>query len=737
MAALDAIVARVQGGSGAGEGEGPGEVPPLRDAVAVRDAAPFDAFLERVRGAAQADAALLPAFARLASDRARVDFVYALEGARDLAPAPCFAAKDDADAKRLLALGDRLLHAEAAAAAAGGGGGGAAGERALAHYCGAVRAATPGGRVLARAFVSRARAWQRAGRSAEAAQDAARGAQLWEAAAAASPSAADAADALAALRLRVSCCAALGLRADAQDALRRASDLLRAAPLDKAAKARGAADLAAALKDAPQPKGPSQEQEASKGRGQGQRKGQGRGGGGGGGEDEEGPPPLDYGRSAALPAASDAVRVAWARGRGRHLLARRDIALGSVLIAERPYAWSLSTEAMTRRCLHCCRLLRASLPCPHCSTVSYCSPECQEAAWKTYHYHECKILNHFLQSKELSKMALLAFRIVVTARIGGLRDAPEGPSAEPAKLASQEDCRGDESLGAEGKDVKTPFLSQAYSSVLGQIANSECRPPGDFLKRTATAVFLARCLRDAVASPEQERQLAAAILRHLQSCSCNAYQISEQRLPGGNLTAAEDVEVGGAAYPTVSLSNHSCYPNVARYSYGNVCVVRACRKIYKDEEILDNYGQHFLTEPREARQAYLKAQYFFDCACQACAGLWPTAVELRSAAAQYKCVHCGQALGQALAAIRACPHCRKKLDYKAAAKKLKDASREYASALEQLARGRPKECLKAAAAYAALLQPLVAPPSAELARWLQVVAHCWGLLANTHVVPGE
>lgn len=120
-----------------------------------------------------------------------------------------------------------------------------------------------------------------------------------------------------------------------------------------------------------------------------------------------------------------------------------------------------------------------------------------------------------------------------------------------------------------------------------QVTHSESRTPADLLKRSLTAGYLTCCLEESLQRvglslrPEHGVVLTAAFLRHLQSCSCNAYQVSEQRLPGGAVRGSRAVELGGACYPTVSLVNHACSPNVARHSHGNVCVVRAIRSIPK------------------------------------------------------------------------------------------------------------------------------------------------------------
>lgn len=156
-----------------------------------------------------------------------------------------------------------------------------------------------------------------------------------------------------------------------------------------------------------------------------------------------------------------------------------------------------------------------------------------------------------------------------------------------------------------------------------QLSHASLRSAADLLKRTLSAVFLARCLSLGVSSCINESSSCVSLLRLLQQSSCNAYQLSELLLPSEGVRGARPLELGGAVYPTVSLTNHSCWPNVARHCYGTVCVVRASRPIRRGQEILDNYGPNFLAETRDRRKSFLKTQYFFSCGCDACVEDWP------------------------------------------------------------------------------------------------------------------
>ena len=55
----------------------------------------------------------------------------------------------------------------------------------------------------------------------------------------------------------------------------------------------------------------------------------------------------------------------------------------------------------------------------------------------------------------------------------------------------------------------------------------------------------------------------------------------------------QNCDLGGAVYPTVSLSNHGCVANTMRHNEASVCIIRAVSTIGKGEEITDNYGHFF------------------------------------------------------------------------------------------------------------------------------------------------
>ncbi|KAJ1530740.1 hypothetical protein ONE63_005595 [Megalurothrips usitatus] len=428
-------------------------------------------------------------------------------------------------------------------------------------------------------------------------------------------------------------------------------------------------------------------------------------------------PKLLAGAHPSMPAASAALEARSDERRGRHLVAAQDIPAGSALIVERPYAWSLSWEEMATHCLHCCSPVLASEPCPHCSDVVFCGTECRDAALSSYHRVECPVLRQLVAPAgpgggaggELSAMALLVFRIVV--RAAGLSLC--SPAASPVLAEGFTELH--KPRQADGKKNKKKRKSKElaeYVPVFAQLTHSESRTPADLLKRSLTAAFLTRCLEvglEVGVDEDQAALLTTAFLHHLQSCSCNAYQVAEQRLGDGGVRAARAAELGGACYPTVSLVNHACAPNVVRHSHAAVCVVRALHAIPKGGELLDNYGPHFLELEAEERRAALSRQYMFHCQCDACRLGWPTLEGLPDLPAAT-----GRGRGKG----------HKKRSPSELAERLR-------AGLQGLLEGRAEEALQAALGYSSALQPPPQqPPCRERVRADQVATLCWSLAGN-------
>jgi len=104
------------------------------------------------------------------------------------------------------------------------------------------------------------------------------------------------------------------------------------------------------------------------------------------------------------PAASDCIQIKYEEDRGRFAVARRDIAVGTVLLIEDPAVCNLKPEYQGTHCDVCLRSCQLStVPCSGCAKVSFCSKACRDKAAQTYHQYECGTVDFF--KAFLSKMS--------------------------------------------------------------------------------------------------------------------------------------------------------------------------------------------------------------------------------------------------------------------------------------------------------------------------------------------
>lgn len=125
-------------------------------------------------------------------------------------------------------------------------------------------------------------------------------------------------------------------------------------------------------------------------------------------------------------------------------------------------------------------------------------------------------------------------------------------------------------------DIKSlkKYESSDYKTVFGLQTHSAQADPKVNLEKAINSIFLAHCLLHVINHfhPEVDnldkhlQVLAVALFHNMQMINCNAYEIVEN-IRDNETKILEPRNVGGAIYPTVSLTNHSCYPNIVRHSY--------------------------------------------------------------------------------------------------------------------------------------------------------------------------
>lgn len=339
----------------------------------------------------------------------------------------------------------------------------------------------------------------------------------------------------------------------------------------------------------------------------------------------------------SMPNASDSVSLDYSIERGFHIRAKRDIQPGELIVNEKPFAAVLNEEYFLTNCFEClipvnCLYMNLTY-CTECSSIVYCSTECANKAWDSHHKYECKHLNLLSSQLGITNMEWLSLRIVLKASLEYLISIKQ--ELEYYEKKYETIVRDESALFALENGEAKVINSNQYSLIFPLITNSSVRKLSDLFRRSFVAMFLVKYLINAdffeidKSSPilaEQACFIGGLILRHLQSISCNAHEISELKLDESKKKPMADSYaqgIGAGIFAILSMFNHSCDPDVTRNFRGSKCQVRSLRTIKKGDEILDNYGVIYAVNELDQRKAKLLEQYFFDCNCMACTKRWP------------------------------------------------------------------------------------------------------------------
>eukprot|EP00096_Caligus_rogercresseyi_P010373 TRINITY_DN3755_c0_g1_i1.p1 TRINITY_DN3755_c0_g1~~TRINITY_DN3755_c0_g1_i1.p1 ORF type:complete len:831 (-),score=261.39 TRINITY_DN3755_c0_g1_i1:283-2775(-) len=354
-------------------------------------------------------------------------------------------------------------------------------------------------------------------------------------------------------------------------------------------------------------------------------------------------PELSYGANPRMPSASLVIDLRFSPDKGRYFVANQDLTPGDVILREEPYAAVLESVFRSNHCAHCLKKTPTPIPCCECSTVQYCGETCRDLSWNEYHKIECGILTYLEPSRFLGKMPHLALRIVTKTGMQNL--IQHSISAIIPIVKDQQGAGSSNSPGTGQQQQSSHFDPTSYRSVHNLATNADKRTFEDLTKKTAQAIFTAKCLSfngffgDGTQEEVHRAEvfISSLLLRHLQIASTNGLEMAECILKNNDVTKFDIIPVGGAIFPTMSFFNHSCYPNCLRLGYQSYQVVRVVRPILRGEEINIDYGFDFYANPIEKRQGRANSQYYFQCTCVACVNNWPNYNQLMAKPREYKC----------------------------------------------------------------------------------------------------
>ena len=103
----------------------------------------------------------------------------------------------------------------------------------------------------------------------------------------------------------------------------------------------------------------------------------------------------------------------------------------------------------------------------------------------------------------------------------------------------------------------------------------------------------------------KQRFLMHLVLHHTMVIPKNAFGNQGQ-------CTSEDI------YDVLSLTNHSCAPNLEHFTAGNRYYYQTVRPIKKDEQVFISYLGELAYQAASSRREYLQKNWGFDCTCNKC-----------------------------------------------------------------------------------------------------------------------
>ena len=292
----------------------------------------------------------------------------------------------------------------------------------------------------------------------------------------------------------------------------------------------------------------------------------------------------------------------------------------------------------------------------------YCGEICRTKA-EQIHQYECSCLPYF-HINQTPDQVQLAFRII--CKVGPKRLFDLFTTQDPSFF----DCK--EPYGTQ-PDRK--YESDSYLSVHHLVKHSE-KLELPIRHVNAHHALLATAILDLESTffkeipmdkkTEFKDFIAAQLLHHIECVSVNSGGMTQvkgmeqvsladcygnrinPRVLSSHIQNMDCRTFGQGVFPTYSLMNHSCDPNVFTInglSNGTVSVITS-RALRRGEPIFLPYVQDFLLTAREERQISLQDSYYFTCQCIACKNKWPTLQEMMTRKLTFSCFHCSKSFGE-------------------------------------------------------------------------------------------
>ncbi len=312
------------------------------------------------------------------------------------------------------------------------------------------------------------------------------------------------------------------------------------------------------------------------------------------------------------------LKLQYNEEKGRHLIAKRDIKAGELVLHAKPYISSLHYEHVKDHCYHCLTELKEKHSCPDCNQVHYCSEQCKIAAEPFHHDSlECDNMKRFAEFIQKSNEP-------------GEHARRKHKQLDPKSTQTYSfvlflfKALGKRYLEQQGKDNAGNGYN--YEDLFRLLSHrKELMREEETQRLIMNTQLIVQNAHGQVVDPKLLHGVDDLELYELISKErSNAVGITgakpnrqaiESSPPGFISGDSNNIlsTVGFAVYPSLSYMNHSCFPNCDLVESNMDCQVYAIQDIPKGDEATFCYILPDTTSQRRKHQ--LKEFFFFECEC--------------------------------------------------------------------------------------------------------------------------
>ncbi|XP_018306550.1 SET and MYND domain-containing protein 4 isoform X2 [Mycetomoellerius zeteki] len=322
-------------------------------------------------------------------------------------------------------------------------------------------------------------------------------------------------------------------------------------------------------------------------------------------------PEVAYGENPDFRCASAAVEIKCAPEKGRYVVANRDIKRGQILFVEKAFAFVPLCHIKSDNCYNCCRSSgNTPVPCTECVDSTYCNITCWDEARSSYHRWEC-LGNQMGLWAEIG-IAYLAIRMLFKCTTA----TDDNRLNEVQKLVTNFSKLSPDDVISYGiTAIMLMMYLSKYTDFFKDVNLKEC----------LVLKFYKDFNCDLTTEDDEQLYVSSLLLRHILQLISNGHAITKIKAVLNNtcynknkvFTQQED-RIATAIYPSASMMNHSCDPNIMNSFLGQFLITKATQDIAAGEEVFNCYGADFRRMLRKDRQEKMESQYCFKCDCAAC-----------------------------------------------------------------------------------------------------------------------